>query len=240
MSARPRPAAQARIFATQLACHAVGARGLPDLRRGLGQRDRDGRAGRVPDQGRRAATASQAFDSIVAQNYPPDVKVRDRSDEPLGAGARRPRDSDHRRPALLGQGCAEPLRRDRGRRGQAGERGVRGLVRHAARRHPEEHPPGRWWTRPPLSPPGNSRARPAGRDSLARCPESRPPVTATSGPRAPSPTRPCSPCRPSPASRSRTPRWARPCRPSATARSPRRWSRSRTRSRAGCRPPWTT
>ena len=30
-----------------------------------------------------AATADQVFDSIVAQNYPPDVKVRDRSADPF-------------------------------------------------------------------------------------------------------------------------------------------------------------
>ncbi len=38
-----------------------------------------------------AATASQVFDTIVAQNYPPDVRVRDRSAEefrgaPVGRG----------------------------------------------------------------------------------------------------------------------------------------------------------
>ncbi len=60
------------------------ARGLPALRRGLGQRNRDGRAGPSPrSRPTSRPPPSQAFDSIVAQNYPPDVKVRDRSAGPF-------------------------------------------------------------------------------------------------------------------------------------------------------------
>ena len=77
------PAAQLPTFTTQLACHAAvhedyqpsGADWVSAV--GMGVLD--------PSQIRAdvAATADQVFDSIVAQNYPPGVKVRDRSADPF-------------------------------------------------------------------------------------------------------------------------------------------------------------